>query len=399
LSVTLDSPTDNQAYPAGSTITVTATVAEPGPFSNTVTFHTTPVSPAGATVETVSTDTSSPFSADLGALPAGTYEIYATVVNDNDPADTATSATHTFTVETTIPTTTTLVIDLGTSPAGTFIEGGQFIGSGPTNLPLPELPPGSILRSIAIDASLDSATIQNWASDLSLLLDPTPETPGADFAVEITNGDDPFGATVSLGWPAAANDVPVTPLTDTKTAAAWTAVAPIDLATTGLFLGNAFIDSVPGGGTWSGTITLTYDIVSPETPFATWAGGESFDGDKNGDGVDNGIAFLLGAGDPDASALGLLPAAANDGSGLVLEFSMLNAANRGDAKLSVQWSQDLGVTDLWKNNVALVPDADGTVNGVVFEITAGDPLNSVKATIPSSEGPDGSLFGRLSGSE
>jgi hypothetical protein len=138
---------------------------------------------------------------------------------------------------------------------------------------------------------------------------------------------------------------------------------------------------------------------TPQTPFATWAGGEPFDGDKNGDGVDNGIAFLLGAGDPDAAALGLLPAAANDGSGLVLEFSMLNAANRGDAKLSVQWSQDLGVTDLWKNNVAPVPDADGTVNGVVFDITEGDPLNSVKATIPSSEGPDGSLFGRLSGSE
>jgi hypothetical protein len=144
---------------------------------------------------------------------------------------------------------------------------------------------------------------------------------------------------------------------------------------------------------------LTVVSSTPQTPFATWAGGEPFDGDKNGDGVDNGIAFLLGAGDPDAAALGLLPAAANDGSGLVLEFSMLNAANRGDAKLSVQWSQDLGVTDPWENNVAPVPDADGTVNGVVFEITEGDPLNTVKATIPSSEGPEGRLFSRLSGSE
>ena len=280
LSVTLDSPTDNQAYPVGSTITVTATVAEPGPFDNTVTFHVTPVSPAGATVETVSTDTSSPFLADLGALPVGTYEIYATVVNDNDPADTATSATHTFTVEATIPTTT-LVIDLGTSQAGTFIEGGQFIGSGPANLPLPELPPGSILRSIAIDASLDLTSTDNFASDLALLLDPTAETPGGDFALEITNGLSPFGATVSLGWPTAADAGPITALSDTKTAAAWAAVAPIDLATTGLFLGNAYDDGDPLN-------SVKATIPSSEGPDGR------FRRRREQGRIPNGIAFFLG---------------------------------------------------------------------------------------------------------
>ena len=33
-----------------------------------------------------------------------------------------------------------------------------------------------------------------------------------------------------------------------------------------------------------------------------------FDEDKNGDGVENGIAFLLGAANPNADATGLLPA-------------------------------------------------------------------------------------------
>ena len=172
-----------------------------------------------------------------------------------------------------------------------------------------------------------------------------------------------------------------------------------------------------GGGTITGTFAgitgdvgnyeLNYDtmgqvkLVDPTatTPYQNWAGAETFESDANGDGVDNGIAFLLGAGDPDDNANGLLPEASNDGSGLVLEFSMLNAAERGDAKLSVQWSNDLGATDPWSGNVALVPDVDGTVNGVVFDITAGDPLNEVKATIPSSEGPAGKLFGRLSGTE
>ena len=293
------------------------------------------------------------------------------------------------------PPTTTLVIDLG---EGTEILGGQYIGTGPVNLPLPELPVGSILRSIEMNVALEATDNDNFASDLSLLLDPTPLAPGGDFSVEITNGTSPFLATVSLDWPAAADAGPGTSLVDTKTAAAWATVAPIDLATTGLFLGNAF-GSAPAGGTWSGTITLTYDLVGAETPYQGWAGDAAFADDKNGDGVDNGIAFLLGADNPDDNANGLLPAASNDGSGLVLEFSMLNADNRGDAKLTLQWSSDLGVTDLWENNVALVPDVDGTVNGVIFDITEGDPLNGVKATIPSSEGSGGKLFGRLVGAE
>ncbi len=292
------------------------------------------------------------------------------------------------------PPTTTLVIDLG---EGTEILGGQFIGSGPTNLPIPELPVGSILRSIEMDVALEATDNDNFASDLAVLLDPTPEAPGGDFSVEITNGTSPFGATVSLGW-SSGDAGPVTPLTDTKTAADWAAVSPIDLATTGLFLGNAF-GSAPAGGTWSGTITLTYDVVSPATEYENWAGGEPFDDDKNGDGVDNGIAFLLGADNPDDNANGLLPAASNDGSGLVLEFSMLNSDNRGDASLTLQWSSDLGVTDLWENNEAVVPDESGTVNGVGFIITPGDPTNAVEATIPDTEGAGGKLFGRLSGSE
>ena len=107
--MTLTTPADTQAYPTGSSVTASATVAEPGAFTDTVTFHTTQTLPvAGTTVDTVSTDTSSPFTADLGLLPAGTYEIYATVANDDVPVGTATSATHTFTVAAAVPTTTVL---------------------------------------------------------------------------------------------------------------------------------------------------------------------------------------------------------------------------------------------------------------------------------------------------
>ena len=76
-------------------------------------------------------DTSSPFSADLGTLPAGTYEIYATVVNTDNPPGTATSATHTFTVVAAIPTTTAL------APAGAPTTYGENVTFTATVSPTP----------------------------------------------------------------------------------------------------------------------------------------------------------------------------------------------------------------------------------------------------------------------
>ncbi len=292
------------------------------------------------------------------------------------------------------PPTTTLVIDLG---AGTEIPGGAFGTFGAGNLPIPPLPAGSILRSVEVDAVLEATDNENLASDLAVLFDPTPETPGDDFSVVMTNGPINFGAAVQLGWPAAANSGPPTPLVDTKVAADWAAAGTIDLATTGIFLGNAFnnnIGSPDEGGTWSGTITLTYDIAATGTPFELWAGsGVDFDGDENGDGVSNGLAFLLGAGGPNDNALDLLPTATETGGGLVMTFNMLDAASRGAATLSIEHSSDLGITDAW--TTVAVPDSNsGPTDGVSFTVTGSGTLN-IEATISSSEAAAGKLFGRL----
>jgi hypothetical protein len=123
LTVLLTNPAADQAYETGTAITASAAVVDPGNFTNTVTFHVTPVNPAGPTVDTVSPDAASPFTAALGALPDGTYEIYATTVNDADPAGTATSATHTFTVEP--AQETTIVLDAA-GPATTYGDNVTF---------------------------------------------------------------------------------------------------------------------------------------------------------------------------------------------------------------------------------------------------------------------------------
>jgi hypothetical protein len=118
--------------------------------------------------------------------------------------------------------------------------------------------------------------------------------------------------------------------------------------------------------------------------------------DTNGDGISNGLAFLLSAANPNANALGLLPEVTEDNGNLVLNFSMLNAAARGTAALSIEHSSDLGIGDAWE--AALVPDVDNTINDVVFDIEGRGPLD-MEATIPSSKAVAGKLFGRLKATE
>ena len=161
-------------------------------------------------------------------------------------------------------------------------------------------------------------------------------------------------------------------------------------ATGGTFsAGNYTIGYVPG--------TLT---VKPLTmaAYEAWAGGAAFDADTNNNGIANGLAWLLGAADPSADASALLPKPANDGGKLVLTFRCLKTANRGAAVLKVQYTNDLGQPDPWTSHEAVVPDADGTVGGVVFAtIPDADPaFINVRAEIPASAAsPAGRLFCRL----
>lgn len=140
-------------------------------------------------------------------------------------------------------------------------------------------------------------------------------------------------------------------------------------------------------------------VRTTSSSYATWSGGAAFDADANGDGVPNGLAFLLGAPDKDADALSLLPIPSHSGGNLVLTFGMRNATNRGSATLSIQHSRDVGMADPW--TTVQVPDSTGgPTGGVTFIVIAGNPLNRVTATISSGEsGGEGRLFGRVIANE
>jgi hypothetical protein len=121
----------------------------------------------------------------------------------------------------------------------------------------------------------------------------------------------------------------------------------------------------------------------------------------------DGVAFLLGAVNPDANATGLLPTISQTGGNLVMNFTCLATADRGTTTLTLEYDGDLAGT--WLN--VPVPGAVGAPNPIV-ENTAtgsvsfvatdggtngnGDALIDVVATISdATESAAGKLFGRL----
>jgi autotransporter-associated beta strand protein len=176
-------------------------------------------------------------------------------------------------------------------------------------------------------------------------------------------------------------------------------VAALDFNGTPQPSGDYSETSVPPGATittasFTGSGTLT--VGASSDPYILWSGGAPFDADSNNDGVKNGVAWLLGAPDKDANALGLLPKVSQNGGGLVMKFTCLKLAGRGTATLSLQHSGDLGLTDPWAS--VAVPDSATTVGTVVFTVptTNADPnLVDLQATIPVTESLNGKLFGGL----
>ncbi|BCX48849.1 hypothetical protein HAHE_27570 [Haloferula helveola] len=138
-------------------------------------------------------------------------------------------------------------------------------------------------------------------------------------------------------------------------------------------------------------------------PFTLWAesgtlpGAVTFEGDLNEDGVQDGIAFLLGVGNPDDDANSALPTVSeNGGGGLQMTFDCLAVADRGGAELKVAYSNTLSG---WTATTDVVPDENGTDTGgvvsyVVDTVTV-DPLHRVTATVDASVASGGKLFGRL----
>jgi hypothetical protein len=172
-----------------------------------------------------------------------------------------------------------------------------------------------------------------------------------------------------------------------------------------LSLGSVVFDTsdLVGKGWTIGTLALTNDgagtiyltgLSKSAAGYSGWAGGAAFTADANGDGVNNGLAWILGALNPSANALGLLPVPVNDGTYLKLSFQRVNPL--APAKLYVEYGTDLsGWTRLE------VPASSGTIGGdIVVVVTPGSPTDSVTVKIPTThQSASGGLFARLAATE
>ena len=137
---------------------------------------------------------------------------------------------------------------------------------------------------------------------------------------------------------------------------------------------------------------LLLERHSPEQ-FTHALGDAGFDVDTNGDGVDNGLAFLLGASGPNVSALDKLPVSTQSAGALVLTFQMLDDTANGNATLAIEYGNSLAGGS-W--TAVPVPYTSGTMGDIVFNVTGTGPRN-VTATIPASKAAGGKLFGRVKG--
>jgi autotransporter-associated beta strand protein len=152
----------------------------------------------------------------------------------------------------------------------------------------------------------------------------------------------------------------------------WTADAPV-------IVGNELRINITSTG---GTI---------QTQYQTWAGGALFDADTNGDGVQDGLAWILGAANKDANALDKLPTATISGGNMIFTFKRIQASINATTALSIEVSTTLTT---WPT-VYTVGNTTGTstLGVTVAQNSPSAGTDTVTLTVPLS--PDARKFARL----
>jgi len=141
-----------------------------------------------------------------------------------------------------------------------------------------------------------------------------------------------------------------------------------------------------------GTVTV---MSAGGNAYDTWADGfglvGGFDDDDSQDGVDNGMAFILG-GDPTTSDTAVLPVIGDDSGDMTFTY-MRNDDSLGITTQTFQWSTDLVTWNDVDASATETTDPDG--DGVVVGVTDGVGSDAIVITVPSGLAVGGRIFGRL----
>jgi autotransporter-associated beta strand protein len=164
-----------------------------------------------------------------------------------------------------------------------------------------------------------------------------------------------------------------------------------------------------GTGTWAvarngNNIELQYTAGGGDT-YETWASAKglagpdaAFDADPDGDGIKNGMEFILGGepnpANPGANSNALLPTVSETSGDLIFTFRRKDLSE-GVATLSFQWSTDLSFPPV--NNVPVGAD-DSTTDGITVNVAENSPdadTDTITITVPAAKADQGRVFGRL----
>ena len=121
-----------------------------------------------------------------------------------------------------------------------------------------------------------------------------------------------------------------------------------------------------------------------------WSGGPAADVDSNKDGVPNGVAWALGAANPNDNALGLLPTLDNtsDPTYVIFTFNRSDLAN-SDPNTAISVEYDTDLAGPWTT-------AANNGDDIIITETAGSPTDQVQVKFKRSTiAPAGRLFARL----
>lgn len=152
--------------------------------------------------------------------------------------------------------TTTATFNLGTEGNGTAISDLAVLS--PAWISAGTLPAGSILRSVSINARLDTeGGGDTYANDLFVYLDPGAPPSGGEILQ--VGGFDALGSpTTVVTWANGGNGSLGTTCVDMKIAGI-DFPNTIDLNNTGVFLGSRGL----AAASWSGSVTVEYDVFEP----------------------------------------------------------------------------------------------------------------------------------------
>jgi fibronectin-binding autotransporter adhesin len=123
--------------------------------------------------------------------------------------------------------------------------------------------------------------------------------------------------------------------------------------------------------------------------YASWSGGAAANVDSNNDGVDNGAAWALGAADPSANAIDLLPTLDNTSDPTYVIFTF----NRSD---DAQADSTTTITAEYGNDLVGWTTAVDDNDNVEIEVTDSSPKDTVVVKLKRATlGSSGKLFARL----